>query len=249
MNRIRTHARNLRKQLYLSNHVPINFSSIRKILDFNLIFKPFARNSFSGIALKRNKYNFIIINSSKTLGHQNFTLGHELYHLYIQNNFTASVCNTGNFANNTDKEEKYADYFSINFLFPDEGIEKYIKNKSVLKNIDTIDLPEIIRLENIFGVSHHAALIKLKEMKLISTNRFNILKEKIINKCNELGYETSLYTPTNKNIIFSNYISLIEKAFIDEKISTGKYNELYYELGLKPPDKQKCDEDFELTNL
>jgi len=68
-------------------------------------------SSISGATLKTDKVKVILINSSKTLGHQNFTIAHEIYHCLYDENLVSKACKTEAFNRATDSE-KIADLFA-----------------------------------------------------------------------------------------------------------------------------------------
>ena len=90
-------------------------------------------------------YRFMLVNSEQNIGRQNFTICHELYHLFIQENFTFQYCNTGKFDEKKDIEEYKADLFASYLLMPTEGIEELIPYKET--ETDSISLSTIIKIE------------------------------------------------------------------------------------------------------
>src|SRR5690349_11035619 len=76
---------------------------------------------FSGMAFKTGNEKFILVNTSQVRARQHFTIGHELYHLFVQPNFSFMLCKTGRF-DKKEKEEYNADVFSSYLLMPEAGI-------------------------------------------------------------------------------------------------------------------------------
>jgi len=66
----------------------VNLYSLLIKLDIIAVFKPLS-NNFSGMAISISKpeQNFILINSDHSIGRQNFSICHELYHLYKDEDF------------------------------------------------------------------------------------------------------------------------------------------------------------------
>lgn len=58
---------------------PVDISKVFQIIGISLIKNPL-KVDISGIFIKTGRAKVILINSGKTLGHQNFTAAHELYH-------------------------------------------------------------------------------------------------------------------------------------------------------------------------
>ena len=98
-------ANDFRQKNGMGSDDPIRLKSILNKLNVITLFKNLS-DDFSGMALKITKdeqvYRFMLVNSSQSLGKQHFTICHELYHLYIQENFTSRICKTAIF----DKRDK-----------------------------------------------------------------------------------------------------------------------------------------------
>ena len=62
----------------------------------------------------------MLVNSNQSQGRQHFTIAHELYHLYIEENPTPHKCNPGN--GSKDPVEQCADMFASSLLMPETGI-------------------------------------------------------------------------------------------------------------------------------
>ena len=80
----------------LSLSEPIALKSLLLKLNILTIFRPLSEN-FSGMCLKdKSGHRFMLVNSNQSQGRQYFTIAHELYHLYIEENPTPHKCNPGN---------------------------------------------------------------------------------------------------------------------------------------------------------
>jgi len=226
MNRssLKNKATKFRKDLKLSPTAPVDVVDICKLKKINLIFKPYSRESFSGISMKIDEELFIVVNSSKTLGHQNFTIAHEFYHLFYEKGFEKSICKISNIE---EENERDANYFAINFLVPDNAVTKLFGDtKGDLK------VSDIVRFESIFKVSHKAMLIKLENMGMITSEYLKKIESGVIKQAEEMEIDHSLYRPTEKLQIISDYVMLARKAYEADKISIGKFEELLYKLDL-----------------
>ncbi|HEX2984466.1 MAG TPA: ImmA/IrrE family metallo-endopeptidase, partial [Ignavibacteriales bacterium] len=159
-------------------------------------------DNFSGMAVKIDKHSFILINSNHSIGRQNFTIGHELYHLFIQEDFETHFCKAGNF-NKSDIQEYYADLFSSALLMPDDGILEKIPTAEQNKN--KISLATVLELENYFGCSRTALLYKLKMMKKIDADKYDEFRKDIKSTARLNGYDIALYSKGREGIIISDY--------------------------------------------
>ncbi len=226
MNRssLKKKADKFRKDLKLSSIAPVDVVDVCKLKKINLIFKPYSRASFSGISMKIDAELFIVVNSSKTLGHQNFTIAHEFYHLFYEKGFEKSICKISNIE---EENERDAHSFAINFLVPDDAVTKFFENTK-----GDLNVSDIVRFESIFKISHRAMLIKLKNMGMITGKYLKDFERGVIKLAKEMEIDPSLYRPTEKLQIISDYLMLARKAYEAEKISIGKFEELLQKIGL-----------------
>lgn len=235
-------ANKFRREKGIGNENAVDFEKLLRSLDVLAYFRPI-NGDFSGIALKTQNSNFMMINTRFSLGRQHFTIGHELYHLFIQEGFTFQKCNAGQF-NKKDREEYNADIFSSYFLMPEAGIIKLIPEEELAWGGE-ISLATIIKLEQYFGVSRTALLIRLDKLGLLrgdySHFRVNIKKSAV-----EHGYSTKLYdtTETEKEKVIGNYGSKAKELFDKDKISESHYHSLMNDIAIDV-DAPNIDEDVE----
>lgn len=224
------YAYELREQLGVPFNQPIDLNNVCRLNKIHLIYKPFGSTSFSGISLKKNGEKFLLVNSSKTQGHQNFTIAHELYHLLYDKTYDRYVCYPGQFEYDKKGIERKAEIFAINFLLPDKGVLHYLKKgKNSIKNPP---LEKIALLESIFKVSHQATLIKLLEMKIITEKYKEEITPGITKVALEYGFDTELYEAKKKTRVISPYISYVKEASEKNLISEGKFRELLRKIEL-----------------
>ena len=86
-----TLAEKFRFQEGLSQSEPINAKMLVRKLNITLVYRPLSENSF-GISCRSGEKRFMLINSQSTRGRQHFTIGHELYHLYFDENPVPHMC-------------------------------------------------------------------------------------------------------------------------------------------------------------
>ena len=235
----------LRRDWDLNPYSPIDLFSIvlSKLPDLTILFYPMSDNT-SGMCIKNingidldglveddsiNKEDFtsndmvICINTNMSKGRQRFTLAHELYHLlFEEDKRDIIICE----ASNDDDSEIEANIFASYLIMTYEGLERYAK----INNLNEWSLEEIIRAEQYFQISHHAMLFRLREHEFISLEECKELRSVQIGYQARInGFSDSLYTPSNKDekyFSLGKYIRLVEKVFNDNKISSGKRDEL-----------------------
>jgi Zn-dependent peptidase ImmA (M78 family) len=218
-----------RAKYQLGEAVKIDFESLLLKLNVVTVFLDMSMD-FSGMSLKLNDNKFMLVNSAQNIGRQNFTIGHELYHLFIQANFESHKCQIELFQKKTGSEY-VADSFSANLLMPRAGLLELIPENELKK--DRITLRTILYIENYFKVSRLALLIRLKSFDLISENLLNSLNKEIIKSATEYGYGDDLYKPGNLGKVIGNYGSLAKELFNGDKISESHYYELMKAIELK----------------
>ena len=145
------------------------------------------------------------INSNMSIGRQNFTLAHELYHLlYEENKNNFVICDYSS----ESESEIEANIFASYLLIPYEGLKRYVKNiypikYNILKYIEQnfITEEESLEFQNV-KISHEARI---------------------------RGFNDDLYYPSpedRKYFSLGNYVKSVGKAYSSNKISVGKKDEL-----------------------
>jgi Zn-dependent peptidase ImmA (M78 family) len=211
----------------------IRLKSLLQKANVITVFAPLTSN-FSGMAIKaltkdNKEGRFVLINSNQSLGKQHFTICHELYHLFVQKNFTSQVCNTGAY-NKNDINEYKADVFAGYFLLPTDGLLKNIPNDEIAKK--KISLKTILYIEQLYSCSRRALLYRLKNLKLVSSNEYETYTKNIVKGALENGYSTDLYYKGNENVVIGDYGTLARSFFDREKISETHYYTLLADLGV-----------------
>ena len=226
-------ANELRNEWAITVFEPIRLKSLLMQLGIMTVFQEMSHH-FSGMAIKveANGINerFMLINSNSTLGRQHFTICHELYHLFVQEDFFSMVCQTGMF-NKKNHEEFKADWFAAYFLLPEAGIMRLIPETERLKK-DKISLATILRIEQYFSCSRAALLVRLEDIGLISKKYKEKFRHKVMSGALQHGYTLSVYKPGNQNLVIGNYGELAKKLYDEEKISESHYAALMLDIGI-----------------
>lgn len=225
--KIEKEAAEFRNKYGFTNLDPIRLKSLLIKLNVITLFKPLSDN-FSGMGVKVGNNRFILINSNHSIGRQHFSICHELYHLYIQDDFTPHHCLSGIF-NKNDKIEYCADLFAAYLLMPKDGINSLIPDEQLIK--DKITLETILKIEHYFSCSRAALLNRLKEMQLISVKTFEKFKNDIVLSARKYGYDDTLYKSGNEGLVIGNFGTIAKQLFDSEKISEGHYAELMNSIG------------------
>lgn len=232
-------ANKFRRELGLGIETSIDLEKLLLTLGVLTVYKPL-ESDFSGMALKTNANLFMLINSAIPLGRQNFTIGHELYHLFIQSDFNFQMCNAGKF-DKKDKEEYNADIFSSYFLMPEAAIIKQIPEKELGWG-ETISLATLIKMEQYFSVSRAALLVRLSKGKYIHYDDYKPYLNGVIKSAVEHGYPSALYERSDKDKVIGDYGIKVRALFDIDKISESHYHSLMLDIGLDIDDPKFNDD-------
>ncbi len=234
-------ANDFRNSNGLGSNDSVRLKSLLYKLDVLTVFKPLSAG-FSGMALKIDKEGeikrFVLINSNKTLGHQHFTICHELYHLFIQERFDSMVCTAGKFAK-ADKEEYNADVFAAHLLLPEIGVKSLIPDEELSK--DKIRLKTILKIEQYFSCSRTALLYRLKELGIISPVKWEEFNSNVRRGAIEFGHSTVIYENGNHHEVIGDYGTLARELFDKEIISESHYYSLLLDLGMNSNEIEKLE--------
>lgn len=220
---LNSYAIELRDELNINPYAPIDLFNIVPSCfpDYTIIFYPMSEYT-SGMCIRNGLESVIGINSSTTLGRQRFTLGHELYHLLFDENFSdeLKVCN---FNDQTDSELE-AENFASFLIMPYEALKKHIKRNK----IDKWTLNDTIVCEQYFQISHQALLFRLAEGGFVTEEEFNNLSDvKISHEAKLRGFDKSIYkVPDNDYQVVGSYVRLVEDAYNNNLISKDKRNSM-----------------------
>jgi len=227
MTEVMKKARDARHRLGLDDYEPLDIARVLRLVErITLVRRPFEGN-ISGCFIRGKTAKMIVINSARTRGHQNFTMAHEYYHLIYEPELTGSVCVAEQFGSRSPSEAA-ADDFAANFLVPREALANavYRLGHSDKKPLEMADL---IELEQLFAVSHKAMIVRLKQLGYLSEIESRRLSEGVKREAHALGFDLSLYNPTNDVEIQSPYPRLAREALERGLISHGRYREMMLE--------------------
>jgi Zn-dependent peptidase ImmA (M78 family) len=224
---INSEAIRLRKFFGEDSGSPIDvFSMLNNNENLTVVFYPMSER-ISGMSIRDEKIKLIAINSILTYGRQRFTAAHELCHLFLHEAFKNIICGK-DIDQNKDPQEKEADMFASYFLAPYESLQDFISNK-LQKGKNQIDLNDVIRIEQHYGLSRQATLWRLKNDGYLAFDKAETMKTGIIKSALKLGFDIDLYLPLPQEkqyYTLGRYIQLAEELRGKEMISNGKYEEL-----------------------
>jgi len=198
---------------------PINVKTMIRRLDVMLIYRPLSDNSY-GISCMSGKKRFMLVNSNSTRGRQHFTIAHELYHLYYDENPSPHMC-----CNIAEGEEKNANRFASSLLMPREGVFAMASPDEVRSY--GVSLATVLKMEQYFGVSRGTMLFRLKDIGIVSQRSYEEMKTVGVKEsARAYGYDLSLYEPGNEGLVIGDFGTKARRLFESGRISEGHYNEL-----------------------
>lgn len=225
-------ARQFRKDNNLNESEPVKLKSILQRNKILTVFLPLS-DKFSGMAIKTTKDSvpkrLILINSRHSLGKQRFTICHEFFHLYFQEDFTYLLDTTGRF-DKKDPVEFNADMFAAYFLIPETGLLEIIPKEE--RGRDKITLRTILSIEQYYSCSRTALLQRLKHTGRITSGLFDQYKVNVKLSALEHGYDTRLYEKGNDGLIIADYGIKAKELFDLGKISRSTYLSLLNDIGI-----------------
>lgn len=219
-----------RRSLGLSEHEPIQIVKVlRQCLDISLVLKPLSLG-ISGIFLRCDSVEIIVVNTAKSLGHQRFTAAHEYCHLRYDTGATRRICATGLFDPKYPGERE-ADYFAACLLLPAEGVRLRLYERR-RRAAARITMEDLLDLEQYYGVSHAATLIRLRQLGLLSEEQSAVFKAGVTAAARVMGYNPRLYEPTNQDAVYSSYPAKAKRALDKGLIGPEEYERLLREANL-----------------
>lgn len=200
---------------------PIRVKAMLLKLNILTVYRPLSEN-FCGISLRsKDDERFMLINSNSKRGRQHYTIAHELYHLYYDEDPKPHVCTE---EETKDVQERNADLFASSLLMPREGVLMLIPKQEI--SMRKISLPTILKLEQYFSVSRTSMLYRLNDLELMSKQQVEDYKYYSPKEtARQYGYDTALYEPGNENLIIGDYGVKARELFEREIISEGEYME------------------------
>ena len=214
--------------LRISSNEPVNMKTSLRQLNIMTVYRPLSDNLFGmSLASSDKKNQFMLVNSNSTRGRQHFTIAHELYHLYFDDNPKPHFCSRDN---DTDPAERSANMFASALLMPKEGLLQYLSVDEISNK--EVEIDTLLRMEHLYGASHQTLLVRLKELKIISPSCFERMQNITVTWESAMrGYDLDLYTKGNEGLVIGDFGSKARKLFDEDRISEGHYLELLNLIG------------------
>lgn len=210
-----------RNMLHLPQDTPVVVKEVLEQLNILTMFRSLSEDSF-GMSIKtKDGLRFMLVSSNSTIGRQHFTIAHELYHLFYDENPTPHMCGV----DGKSPLEQSADMFASNLLLPRVGLLSMLPES--FSETKQVDIATIVKMVQKFQVSRQALLYRLKRLSIINEAQLQtLLSAPIKDMAMRRGFDTSVYEKGNDGLIIGDYKSLATDIFEKGLISEGHYNEL-----------------------
>ncbi len=218
-----------RLKLGLQSTEFVDVAKAASSLSVTIVRRPL-ESGISGATLKTaSEVKVILVNSSKTVGHQHFTVAHELYHCLYDTAMLNRTCLAEVFGKANNVEQR-ADLFATYLLMPEDGIYHQLGLRA--KYGDKIEIADVVNLEQFFSVSRRAMCWRLEELKLISHRQGAEYSQNVIHSARILGKELDLYLPSNDKDMISDYAEVAYSLLQKGLITQSRYEELLFDADL-----------------
>lgn len=215
-----------RKEIGLS--LGLNETLLRKNLEdrgYFLFYYPFGESGISGALFSSVHARILVVNSSQSIGRQNFTVAHELGHIYLHN--TESLVEISGDESST--KEREADSFASMFLMPANDVSSMIQTNGGIE----FDAVEVMEMSQMFRMSYKATLKRLTEVFGRKAIPLTLWDKKPLQLAEMLNMDKRLYEPSGEKY-WSNtkYVSTAFRALEKGRISFSRFLELMKDIGL-----------------
>ena len=219
-------AQKMRAHAGLNPSEPIHTKTLLRKLGIMVIYRPLSEKS-CGLSMRSSDGcgKFMLVNSNNSRGRQHFTICHELFHLYYDEDPKPHICGTPGMEK--DPAEINANAFASALLLPQAGVLESIPSEEIVNRHITI--ATMLRVEQLFGVSHQSLCYCLRHLRLLTEEELQThLEESIIIQdiATEYGYDLSLYQPGNEGVVIGDFGEKARLLYEQERISEGHYVEL-----------------------
>lgn len=199
---------------------PLDTMNILEELNYYIIKSP-APTNLSGFYMKKDGFPFIFVNTNHTLGRQNFSLWHEVYHHIMNHENGISDFNSDSL------QEREAEIFAGLVMLPDSEIER-------LGELDFADRIIIAEMSEHYQMSFSGILVRLMQAEKVNYDTYHSLthlskpshEEDLQTIYRENGLNSSVILPTKNTQISKNIMMILEKNYGNNLVTGEKINEI-----------------------
>lgn len=200
---------------------PITDEAFEEILKKQGILAAFVGMSdrVSAVYMRSEPCALVLINRQNTIGHQRFSLAHELCHHFYHRNLNTWVCSLANDAN--DMHEREANEFAAALLLP----AKAVGDSFSVSMAETQDVRcAALRICAHYRASWQSTVYRLFNLHLILSNqRDTLLGLSVTSLAKELRVESDIFNTKSPIKMPSEFSELAERLRDRSIISDQKY--------------------------
>ena len=216
----------MRAQAGLNPFEPIHTKTLLRKLGVMVIYRPLSEKA-CGLSMRSadGSGKFMLINSNNSRGRQHFTICHELFHLFYDEEPKPHICGTPGMER--EPAEINANAFASALLLPQAGVLESIPSEEIMNR--RITTATMLRVEQLFGVSHQSLCYCLRHLRLLTEEELqtHLEESKVIQDiATAYGYDLSLYQPGNEGVVIGDFGEKARLLYEQERISEGHYVEL-----------------------
>lgn len=199
-----------------------NSTQLLSEMDYYII-KAQAPKNLSGFYMKKDKFPFIFVNTNHSLGRQNFSLWHEVYHHYMNHQSGIS-----DFGSNV-LEEREAEIFAGCVLLPDTEIQKWMAEEDDVMRSDVLS-----RMSVYYNMSFNGVMVRAMQLNPIPKEKYKALK--MLSNVDQYTKLHAIYTENNLEIdilkptydiqISPNIMTVLKNNYSAGLVSANKINEI-----------------------
>ena len=217
-------AAGLRSHISLGMAPVSNLGEILESVGVKVVFRPLPESKVWGFSItSRSIGNCIFVNTDCTVERQRFTLAHELGHLVMDRDHSATILTEKQVPDDVEIKkliEVRANAFAAAFLMPDLFVKSMLATLGVFQGqTERLTTVVVDYMRKQFGVSYDAMLWRLINLKIISINERNRLHIQSDEK-KQVG------STSPKDNLPERYKNLAFMAYQRTKISIGKLADL-----------------------
>jgi len=214
-------ANDFRSSFRIAPDSPIDTKVLLYETGVQTIFRPMKDVYGVSLKIKGGDEKFMLINSNSTIGRQNFSIAHEIYHLFYDENPSPHY----NITDRQDPVERCANLFASSLLLPEMAMRRIFRTPIDTKDFSFIG--NLIKVEQIFSVSNSCLANRLEDLKLINQSEKKLFQTLPIKEyAKEFNVDLSAYEPGNKGLFIGDYGIRARVLFERGEISEGHYNEM-----------------------
>lgn len=217
-------------QFILENNITYPISNpLQTLADLGYyVIKAEAPQNLSGFYMKKDRFPFVFVNSAHSLGRQNFSLWHEVYHHYMNHENGISDFNSKSI------EEREAEIFAGCIMLPAREIKKLA--------VKPIDAEFIASVSASYQMSFNAVAVRFMQEQYISYETYQEMSKLSAVENAEILHDlyekqslsADILHPTNGVKISENIMQVLSENFENGRVKQHTVNEIIGRIeGLK----------------